>query len=99
MIYQLEYTERARKDLKKLERETARRIIRALHTIREDPYHHLKKLKGTRPEHPVYTYRIGLYYRFRGLSHGGSHNGGGETPLSVLRMKESFTSAKKNGCM
>ena len=63
MIYQIEYTQRARKDLKKLDKETARRVIRALHTIKEDPYHHIKKLKGTRPEHPLYTYRIGLYYR------------------------------------
>ena len=63
MNYRLEYTERAVKDLKKLDKNTARRVIRALHTIRDDPYHHIKKLKGTRPEHPVYTYRIGLYYR------------------------------------
>jgi mRNA interferase RelE/StbE len=63
MIYQLHYTERARKDLKKLDTETARRVIRSLHTIREDPYHHIKKLKGARQEHPVYTFRIGLYYR------------------------------------
>ena len=63
MIYQLQYTDRARKDLRKLDTETARRVIRALHTIREDPYRHIKKLKGARPEHPVYTYRIGLYYR------------------------------------
>jgi mRNA interferase RelE/StbE len=63
MIYQLLYTDRARKDLKKLDTETARRIIRALHTIRQDPYHHIKKLKGVRPEHPVYTCRIGLSYR------------------------------------
>jgi len=63
MIYQLEYTERARKDLKKLDKEAAQRVIRALHKIKEEPYHHSKKLKGARPEHPVYTYRIGLYYR------------------------------------
>jgi mRNA-degrading endonuclease RelE of RelBE toxin-antitoxin system len=63
MIYPLEYTERARKDLKKLERETAQRVIRALRTIKEDPYQRIKKLKGTRPQHPVYTYRIGFYYR------------------------------------
>ena len=63
MIYQLQYTDRARKDLKKLDKETARRVIRALHVIRENPYHHVKKLKGARPEHPVYTYRIGLSYR------------------------------------
>ena len=63
MIYHLEYTERTREDLKKLDTETARRVIRALHTIKEDPYHHSKKLGRTRPEHPLYTYRIGLYYR------------------------------------
>jgi mRNA interferase RelE/StbE len=63
MIYQMEYTERARKDLKKLDKETARRVIRALRKIKEDPYHHIKKLKGARPQHPVYTYRIRLYYR------------------------------------
>jgi mRNA interferase RelE/StbE len=63
MIYRLEYTERARKDLKKLDKETTRRVIRALRTIKEDPYHHIKKLKGARPQHPVYTYRIRLYYR------------------------------------
>jgi mRNA interferase RelE/StbE len=63
MIYPLEYTERARKDLKKLDNETARRVILALRKIREDPYHHIKKLGRARPQHPVYTYRIGLYYR------------------------------------
>jgi len=63
MIYQLQYTNRARKDLKKLDKETAQRVISTLHTIREDPYHHIKKLKSTRPDHPVYTYRIGLYFR------------------------------------
>jgi len=63
MIYQLHYTDRARKDLKKMDRGTAQRVIRALHTIRKDPYHHIKKLKGARPDHPVYTYRIGLYFR------------------------------------
>jgi mRNA interferase RelE/StbE len=63
MIYQLVYTHRARKDLKKLDTETARRVIRALRTIKEDPYPHIKKFKGARPRHPVYMYRIGLYYR------------------------------------
>jgi len=63
MIYQLQYTERSRRDLKKLDKETAQRVIRTLSTIKNDPYHHLKKLKGARPDHPVFTYRIGLYYR------------------------------------
>jgi mRNA interferase RelE/StbE len=63
MTWRLQYTARATKDLRKMERETARRIIRSLSTIREDPYHHIKKLKGVKPEHPVYTFRIGLSYR------------------------------------
>jgi mRNA interferase RelE/StbE len=63
MIYRVEYTARARKDLRKLEKETARRIIRALHDLTEDPYPLVKKLKGTTPGQPVYTYRIGLSYR------------------------------------
>ncbi len=60
MIYELQYTDRARNDLKKLDTETARRVIRALHAILEDPYHHIKKLKGAGPEHPEYTFHSGL---------------------------------------
>ncbi len=63
MKYRLEYTARARKDLHKLDRETAQWIIRALHGLAEDPYPHIKKLKATGTGHPVYTFRIGLSYR------------------------------------
>jgi mRNA interferase RelE/StbE len=63
MSWQLQYTARARRDLRKLPVGTARRVIRGLHSIREDPYNHIKKLEGTNPGHPVYTYRIGLSYR------------------------------------
>jgi len=63
MKYRLEYTARARKDLQKLDRNTAQRINRALHGLTEDPYAQVKKLKGTLPGHPVYTFRIGLRYR------------------------------------
>lgn len=63
MKYRLEYTSRARKDLHKLNRETAQRVVGALHMLRDDPYSHIKKLKCTTPGHPVYTFRIGLYYR------------------------------------
>jgi mRNA interferase RelE/StbE len=63
MKYRLEYTSRARKDLYKLDKQTAQRIIRALHVLTEDPYSRIKKLKEGMPGHPVYTYRIGLSYR------------------------------------
>ena len=63
MKYRLEYTARARKDLHKFDRKIAQRIIRALHGLAEDPYAHIKKLKGTNPGQPVYTFRIGFQYR------------------------------------
>ena len=63
MKYRIQYTSRARKDLRRLDSNTAERVIRALHTLRDDPYHSLKKWKGGTHEHPVYTFRIGLYYR------------------------------------
>jgi mRNA interferase RelE/StbE len=63
MKYRLEYTARARKDLQKLDRTTAQRIIRALHGLSDTPYSQIKKLKGTNPGHPVYTFRIGNQYR------------------------------------
>jgi mRNA interferase RelE/StbE len=63
MKYRIQYTSRARKDLHRLDKNTAQRVIRAIHTLRDDPYHSSKKLKGGAPEHPVYTFRIGVHYR------------------------------------
>ena len=63
MSYRIEYTSRARKDLHKLDRPTAQRVIRALHGLSDRPYSQIKKLKGTDPGHPVYTFRIGSEYR------------------------------------
>ena len=63
MKYRLEYTARARKDLHKLDRTTAQRIILALHGLSDSPYAQIKILKGTNPGHPVYTFRIGNQYR------------------------------------
>jgi mRNA interferase RelE/StbE len=63
MTYRVEYTARARRDLHKFDRETAQRIIRALHGLADDPYSRIKKLKGTNPDQPVYSFRIGLSYR------------------------------------
>lgn len=63
MKYRILYTSRARKDLRKFPDTTARRIIRTIHTLGEDPYLHVKKLKGGAPDQPIYTFRIGLYHR------------------------------------
>lgn len=63
MKYRIQYTSRALKDLQRLDKNTAQRVIRAIHTLRDNPYRSLKKLKGGGPAHPVYTFRIGLYYR------------------------------------
>lgn len=63
MKYRILYTSRARKDLRKFLDTTARRIIQAIHTLGEDPYLHVKKLKGGAPDQPIYTFRIGLYDR------------------------------------
>jgi len=63
MKYRILYTSRARKDLRKLPDTTARRIIRVIHTLGEDPHLQVKKLKGGALNQPVYTFRIGLYHR------------------------------------
>jgi len=56
--YQVKYTLRADRDLSKLPPEYARRVIRKIHEICEDPYHHIKKLKASNPQHPIYSVRI-----------------------------------------
>ncbi|HII75875.1 MAG TPA: type II toxin-antitoxin system RelE/ParE family toxin [Methanolinea sp.] len=63
MKYRILYTSRARKDLRRFPDIVARRIIRAIHTLGEEPYLNVKKLKGGALDHPVYTFRIGLYHR------------------------------------
>ncbi len=56
--YEIWYTRRADRDLGKLPLETARQVIRKIHTIREDPYRFIKKIQGSNPGHPVYSLRI-----------------------------------------
>jgi mRNA interferase RelE/StbE len=63
MKYRIQYTSRAQKDLQRLDKNIAQRVIRAIHTLRDNPYYSIKKLKGGAHQHPVYTLRIGLYYR------------------------------------
>jgi mRNA interferase RelE/StbE len=56
--YRVKYTHRADRDLEKLPPETARKVISAIHNIRDDPYRFIKKIKASNPDHPVYSLRV-----------------------------------------
>ncbi|RZN36613.1 MAG: type II toxin-antitoxin system RelE/ParE family toxin [Methanosarcinales archaeon] len=60
MSYKVNYTAKARKDLKNLPPAVAKRIILSINSIRDDPYTHAKKIKGAK-RHPLYTHRVGDY--------------------------------------
>jgi mRNA interferase RelE/StbE len=60
MSYKVEYTSKARKDLKKLPLEIAQNIILSINSIKNEPYSYVKKIKGTKT-HPLYTHRVGEY--------------------------------------
>lgn len=60
MTYTVTYTARARRDLRRIPPEAARRIIRAVAGIREDPHRHVRKLAGFSGT-PVYRLRVGEY--------------------------------------
>jgi mRNA interferase RelE/StbE len=56
--YRVKYTHRADRDLEKLPRGIAQKVVSAIHQIGDDPYRFIKKLKGSNPEHPVYSLRV-----------------------------------------
>ena len=60
MTYTVTYTARARRDLRSLPAEAARRLILGIAGIREDPYQHVRNLGGF-PGTPVYRLRVGQY--------------------------------------
>ena len=60
MSYKVEYTSKARKDLKKLPLEIAQNIIRSINSSTDDSYHHIKKIEGIQ-KNPLYTNRVGEY--------------------------------------
>ncbi len=60
MSYKVEYTSKARKDLKKLPVDIAQNIILSISNIKRDPYPYVKKIKGTQ-KNPLYNHRIGEY--------------------------------------
>ncbi len=59
--YRLDYTARADKDLEKLERSDARRLIRALEGIRDDPRGYVEKLKTSVAGSPIYSLHVGHF--------------------------------------
>lgn len=61
MSYKVNYTAKARKDLKNLPPDVAQRIILSINGIRDDPYAPAKKIKGTKRTHPFYTHRVDEY--------------------------------------
>ena len=63
MSFKVNYTAKARKDLKNLPVAVAQRIILSINGIRDDPYAHVKKIKGTK-RHPLYTHRA---YEYRAI--------------------------------
>lgn len=61
MRYKVEYTSKAKKDLKKLPVDIAQNIILSINSIKDDdPYSFVKKIKGTK-RHSLYSYRVGEY--------------------------------------
>jgi mRNA interferase RelE/StbE len=60
MSYSVEYTSKARKDLKKLPLDIAQDIILSINSIKSEPYSYVKKIKGTK-NHPLHTHRVGEY--------------------------------------
>ena len=60
MRYKVEYTSKAKKDLKKLPLDVAQNIVLSISNIKDDPYSYSKKIKGTK-RHSLYTHRVGEY--------------------------------------
>jgi len=60
MSSKVNYTAKARKDLKNLPLNVAQRIILSINGIREGPYAHVKKIRGAK-RHSLYTHRVGEY--------------------------------------
>ena len=60
MTFSVIYTTRARKDLKRLTPEVAKKCILTISKIKGDPFSFVKKLKGSK-QAPLYSLRIGEY--------------------------------------
>jgi mRNA interferase RelE/StbE len=60
MTFSVIYTARARKDLKQLPLEIAKKCILTISKIKDDPFSFVKKLKGSK-QAPLYSLRISEY--------------------------------------
>ena len=63
MTFTLEYTARALRDLKGLNRQDGRRTTAGLKTLeaQEMPWLHVKKLRTSAPHEPIYSFHAGSY--------------------------------------
>ena len=59
--YRVEYTDRAKKDLHRLERVDAQRIVRAVRSMKENPREHVEKLKTSAGAVPIYSFHVGHF--------------------------------------
>ncbi|HIJ07363.1 MAG: Plasmid stabilization system [Methanomicrobiales archaeon 53_19] len=57
MGYTIVWTDKSRKNLETLPKDTAARIIERVDAIREDPFQHIDRLAGS----AWYKYRVGKY--------------------------------------
>jgi mRNA interferase RelE/StbE len=57
----VDYTDRAKKDLHRLERVDAQRIIRAIHSMKENPRGHVEKLRTSTAAAPIYSFHVGHF--------------------------------------
>ena len=63
MTFTLDYTARALRDLKGLDRQDGRRITAGLKSLeaQEMPWLHVKKLRTSTSHEPVYSFHVGSY--------------------------------------
>ncbi|HLC33010.1 MAG TPA: type II toxin-antitoxin system RelE/ParE family toxin [Candidatus Nanoarchaeia archaeon] len=57
MVYSVEFSQNAKKELDKLEKDIAIRILRKLREIKEEPHGHIKRLVGS----DLFSLRVGDY--------------------------------------
>ena len=57
MTFQIEWYDAAQDDLRSLEREVAKRILKKVRSIELNPFHFVETLEG----YPVYKLRVGDY--------------------------------------
>lgn len=58
--YQVIYSDKAKHNLKKIPLPIAQEIIRAIGTIKSDPYRHIQKMEGS-DKSPFHSLHVGVY--------------------------------------